>query len=53
VKAFILYCLFSSFLLLAALALKNLPDNMKGFAIAGLLTAVEVVFIWRILRAHK
>lgn len=52
-KVFIFYCLCSSFLLLAALAMKNLPENTKGFAIAGLLAAVEAVFIWRIVRAHK
>jgi len=52
-KAFVIYCLFSSFLLLAALALKNLPDNTKGFAIAGLLASIEAWFIWRIVMRHK
>jgi len=52
-KAFIVYCLFSSFLLLAALAMKNLPDNTKGFAIAALLASIEAWFIWRIVRGHK
>ncbi len=52
-RAFFIYILLTSSLLLAALTMKQLPEHDKDFAIAGLLAGVNACLIWRIVRAHK
>ena len=52
-KTVLTYCLLCGVLLCAALAMKNLPESKKVFAIAGLLAAINAAFLIKSVRAHK
>lgn len=52
-KAVFFYCTACAALLLVSLALKELPESKKGFAVMAVMGLLTCGLLWRIVRAHK